>query len=141
MLSFATEAKDIVDIIDEESGNIDDVIWSIMDFNYTSMTLLVLPLLENHVFWSESVCIASQLWCIYFHSDLFLFVCSLTGHGRKTGTNIHGALKRVEERMSIFKRNNNQFNETQNIIIIATDGDNTRRHCFNAVYITLSLNM
>ncbi|XP_003449339.1 complement C2 [Oreochromis niloticus] len=79
VLSFATEAKDIVDIMDEESGNIDSVIWSIVDFNYTS-------------------------------------------HGRKTGTNIHGALERVEERMSIFKRNNNQFNETQNIIIIATDG-------------------
>lgn len=50
MLSFATEAKDIVDIMDEESGNIDSVIWSIVDFNYTSMTLLVLPLFENHVF-------------------------------------------------------------------------------------------
>ncbi|KAK5868479.1 hypothetical protein PBY51_009489 [Eleginops maclovinus] len=47
-----------------------------------------------------------------------------TSHGRKTGTNLHAALYRVSEVMSFLKQNinNNYFNETQNIIIIETDG-------------------
>uniref|UniRef100_H3DA21 C3/C5 convertase n=1 Tax=Tetraodon nigroviridis TaxID=99883 RepID=H3DA21_TETNG len=45
-------------------------------------------------------------------------------HGRKTGTNLHDALVSVNEVLSIFKANSveQKFNETQNIIIIATDG-------------------
>ncbi|XP_069003628.1 complement C2 [Embiotoca jacksoni] len=45
-------------------------------------------------------------------------------HGRKTGTNLYSALHRVSELVSFFKqdRANNHFNETQNIIIIETDG-------------------
>ncbi|XP_068173158.1 complement C2 [Antennarius striatus] len=45
-------------------------------------------------------------------------------HGRKTGTNLHAALKRVNEAISFFKRHRdtNHFNETQNIIIVETDG-------------------
>ncbi|KAM7413560.1 hypothetical protein PAMA_020775 [Pampus argenteus] len=45
-------------------------------------------------------------------------------HGSKTGTNLYAALHRVMEVMSFFKQNSqkNHFNETQNIIIIQTDG-------------------
>uniref|UniRef100_A0A8C9ZPJ9 C3/C5 convertase n=1 Tax=Sander lucioperca TaxID=283035 RepID=A0A8C9ZPJ9_SANLU len=82
VVSFATEAKDIVDIRDSDiSGSIEDVIWNLEEFDYNS-------------------------------------------HGRKTGTNLHAALHRVSEVISFLKQNSakNHFNETQNIIIIETDG-------------------
>ncbi|XP_059187931.1 complement C2 [Centropristis striata] len=82
VLSFASQAIDIVDIRDSDiSSNADDVIWDLEHFNYRS-------------------------------------------HGRQTGTNLHAALLRVSERISMFKINSakNHFNETQNIIIIETDG-------------------
>lgn len=55
-------------------------------------------------------------------------ICFSAGHGKKTGTNLYAALRRVNEMISYFKRNSakNHFNETQNIIIIETDGDDTR---------------
>ncbi|KAK2846925.1 hypothetical protein Q5P01_009924 [Channa striata] len=45
-------------------------------------------------------------------------------HGAKTGTNLYDALSHVKERINIFKQHGakNHFNETQNIIIIETDG-------------------
>ncbi|KAF0030716.1 hypothetical protein F2P81_017447 [Scophthalmus maximus] len=45
-------------------------------------------------------------------------------HGSQTGTNLHSALHSVSEVISFFKQNSarNHFNETQNIIIIETDG-------------------
>ncbi|XP_026224893.1 complement C2 [Anabas testudineus] len=45
-------------------------------------------------------------------------------HGNKTGTNLYAALYRVSEMISFFKQDQvkNHFNETQNIIIIETDG-------------------
>ncbi|XP_042342151.1 complement C2 [Plectropomus leopardus] len=45
-------------------------------------------------------------------------------HGSKTGTNLHAALHRVNEMISFLKQNSakNHFNETQNIIVIETDG-------------------
>lgn len=51
-------------------------------------------------------------------------MCSCSGHGEKTGTNLHAALHRVNEVMSFFKENGAQyhFNQTQNVIVIATDG-------------------
>ncbi|XP_041664580.1 complement C2 [Cheilinus undulatus] len=82
VLSFASEAKDIVNITDSDiSGDIDNVIWNLMNFEYKS-------------------------------------------HGKKTGTNLHAALQRVYEMLGFLKRNSatNHFNETQNIIIIETDG-------------------
>nr|AIA08677.1 complement factor B/C2 [Miichthys miiuy] len=82
VLSFASEAIDIVDITESDiSGRIDDVIWNLMQFDYSI-------------------------------------------HGRKTGTNLYAALHRVNELISFFKENSatNHFNETQNIIIIETDG-------------------
>lgn len=82
VLSFATMVKDIVDITHSDiSGNIDDVIWNLEGFNYTS-------------------------------------------HGRKTGTNLYAALYGVSEKINFLKQNSakNHFNETQNIIIIETDG-------------------
>ncbi|XP_041796943.1 complement C2 [Chelmon rostratus] len=82
VLSFASEAKDIVDIRESDiSGSIEDVIWNLREFDYHS-------------------------------------------HGRKTGTNLHAALHRVSEVINFFKQNSakNHFNETQNIIIIETDG-------------------
>lgn len=46
------------------------------------------------------------------------------GHGNKTGTNLYAALQRVNGMIGYFKANRatNNFNETQNIIIIQTDG-------------------
>uniref|UniRef100_A0A3Q0S380 C3/C5 convertase n=1 Tax=Amphilophus citrinellus TaxID=61819 RepID=A0A3Q0S380_AMPCI len=94
VLSFASEAKDIVDIADTDlSGSVDSVIWNLMEFDYKS-------------------------------------------HGRKTGTNLYAALQRVNEKISFFKvdKTNNRFNETQNIIIIATDGySNTGRNSDTAL--------
>ncbi|KAM9318633.1 LOW QUALITY PROTEIN: complement factor B [Pholidichthys leucotaenia] len=54
----------------------------------------------------------------------YLMDFNYSAHGRKTGTNLYAALKTVEERIAIFKENrvSNHFNETQNIIIIQTDG-------------------
>ncbi|XP_033486304.1 complement C2 [Epinephelus lanceolatus] len=45
-------------------------------------------------------------------------------HGTKTGTNLHAALFRVSEVIAFLKQNSakNHFNETQNIIVIETDG-------------------
>uniref|UniRef100_A0A3Q3MAI4 C3/C5 convertase n=1 Tax=Mastacembelus armatus TaxID=205130 RepID=A0A3Q3MAI4_9TELE len=82
VLSFATNAIDIINITEMDiSSSIDEVIYSLLEFNYNS-------------------------------------------HGRKTGTNLHAALHRVYQLMSFFKQNSatNHFNETQNIIIIETDG-------------------
>ncbi|XP_034459755.1 complement C2 isoform X2 [Hippoglossus hippoglossus] len=82
VLSFASEAKDIVDITETDiSTSIEDVIWNLQEFKYDS-------------------------------------------HGHKTGTNLHAALHRVSEVINFFKQNSvkNRFNETQNIIIIETDG-------------------
>ena len=43
MLSFASKAYDIVDIIQSDiSGSIDDVIYNLEEFNYTSRTGLVI---------------------------------------------------------------------------------------------------
>lgn len=51
-------------------------------------------------------------------------IYSCAGHGSKTGTNLHAALQSVEFTIKFFKENRARydFNETQNIIIIATDG-------------------
>lgn len=44
MLSFASKAKDIVDITETDtSGNIEDVIYNLMNFDYNSRTLFVSP--------------------------------------------------------------------------------------------------
>ncbi|XP_023689289.2 complement factor B [Paramormyrops kingsleyae] len=43
-------------------------------------------------------------------------------HGKKTGTNLYAALYNVYEKMAILKKNRPKFNETQNIILIITDG-------------------
>ncbi|XP_071351960.1 complement C2 [Trachinotus anak] len=82
VLSFASEIKDIVNITETDiSSRTEDVIWSLLDFDYHS-------------------------------------------HGRKTGTNLYSALHRVSGLISFFHENSakNHFNETQNIIIIQTDG-------------------
>lgn len=56
-------------------------------------------------------------------------MCLSAGHGRKTGTNLYAALHRVNEVISIFKEKSAEykFNETQNIIIIASDGKDTAK--------------
>lgn len=43
-------------------------------------------------------------------------------HGTKTGTNLYAALSRVNEQITILKIRETHFNETQNIIVIETDG-------------------
>ncbi|KAM4589324.1 complement C2 [Fundulus diaphanus] len=82
VLSFASEAKVIVDIKDTEiSGDPDEVTLALREFDYHS-------------------------------------------HGRKTGTNLYSALASVLNQISFLNQNRhrNHFNETQNIIIIQTDG-------------------
>ncbi|XP_029301612.1 LOW QUALITY PROTEIN: complement C2 [Cottoperca gobio] len=57
-------------------------------------------------------------------------------HEHNTGTNLHAALHRVTEMISFFKQNSakNHFNETQNILVIETDGNsNTGKNPQNAV--------
>lgn len=51
-------------------------------------------------------------------------MCSSVGHGEKTGTNLFAALQNVKNMIAFVKQNskNNHFDETQNVIIIATDG-------------------
>uniref|UniRef100_A0A8C6WTN4 C3/C5 convertase n=1 Tax=Neogobius melanostomus TaxID=47308 RepID=A0A8C6WTN4_9GOBI len=44
------------------------------------------------------------------------------GHGEKTGTNLYAALSCVNEKIAILKMRETHFNETQNIIVIETDG-------------------
>ncbi|XP_071753337.2 complement C2 [Centroberyx gerrardi] len=82
VISFASQAKDIVDIRSTfTSSNADRVIRTLTAFNHNS-------------------------------------------HGNQTGTNLYAALHRVNELMSYFKQNSrdSHFDETQNIIIIQTDG-------------------
>ena len=52
-------------------------------------------------------------------------MCSSAAHGSQTGTNLHAALYRVNEKISFLKQSSatKHFNETQNIIIIETDGE------------------
>ncbi|XP_035240000.1 complement C2 isoform X2 [Anguilla anguilla] len=52
-----------------------------------------------------------------------------TVHGKKTGTNLHAALDMVYKRMAFLKeQKDGRFNETQNVILITTDGhSNTGR--------------
>ncbi|TSN57739.1 Complement factor B [Bagarius yarrelli] len=46
-----------------------------------------------------------------------------TKHGEKTGTNLYKALTSVQKRLSYLKaKNQTQFEETQNVILIETDG-------------------
>ncbi|RVE64366.1 hypothetical protein OJAV_G00125260 [Oryzias javanicus] len=81
IVSFASEAKVIVDIKDTDiSSSADEVISYLKDFNYNS-------------------------------------------HGQKTGTNLYSALQVIRETISFFKeQKESAFNETQNIIILETDG-------------------
>lgn len=62
--------------------------------------------------------------CLFLANSAF-HICSSAEHGNKTGTNLHSALYRVYELISLFKQNRatNHFNDTQNIIIIETDGE------------------
>ncbi|KAL1260174.1 hypothetical protein QQF64_008001 [Cirrhinus molitorella] len=54
---------------------------------------------------------------------LKLNMFSAESHGNKRGTNLHKALERVYSKLSFLKVNKeSHFNETQNVIIIATDG-------------------
>lgn len=123
VVSFASEAKDIVDITETEiSGSADDVIWNLMKFDYHSRIMLVSPAFTHRT--PKKI-----LLVIRFEVPAFQgFACPVSaGHGRKTGTNLHAALHRVNEVIGYFKENSAEynFNETQNIIIIATDGKDT----------------
>ncbi|XP_037534007.1 complement C2 [Nematolebias whitei] len=82
VLSFASETKVIVDITDTDlSGDADEVILALMDFDYKS-------------------------------------------HGRKTGTNLYSALHNVQKVINFLNvtSTKEQLADTQNIIIIETDG-------------------
>lgn len=71
--------------------------------------------------------------CLFLVNSAF-HICSSAEHGNKTGTNLYSALDRVYELISFFKQNRatNHFNETQNIIIIETDGERKYMHsCYN----------
>lgn len=57
-------------------------------------------------------------------SNSALGVWSSEGHGRKTGTNLYSALHNVQKAISFFNATSTkkQLADTQNIIIIETDG-------------------
>ncbi|XP_056139071.1 complement C2 [Lampris incognitus] len=58
-------------------------------------------------------------------------------HGSKTGTNLYAALYRVAEMIALLKQNRKEshFEETQNIIIVETDGySNTGTNPLNALF-------
>lgn len=57
-------------------------------------------------------------------SNSALGVCSSEGHGRKTGTNLYSALHNVQKAISFLNATSakKQLADTQNIIIIETDG-------------------
>jgi len=51
----------------------------------------------------------------------------ISGHGSKKGTNLYKALERVYSQLAFLRETKrNQFNETQNVIIITTDGKTDR---------------
>ncbi|XP_060754099.1 complement factor B [Neoarius graeffei] len=52
-----------------------------------------------------------------------LLLFNKADHGKKTGTNLYKALTSVHERLAFLKsKKNSHFNETQNVILIETDG-------------------
>ncbi|XP_023869870.1 complement C2 [Salvelinus sp. IW2-2015] len=84
VISYASQAKDIVDIVSNEDkhvrSNVKSVLKRLAAFDHQS-------------------------------------------HGKQTGTNLYAALYRVYERMAILReRNETRFSETQNVILIETDG-------------------
>ncbi|XP_066534847.1 complement C2 [Hoplias malabaricus] len=80
IISYASEPKDIITIMDPSSSMVDFVIRRLMAFNHAR-------------------------------------------HGQKTGTNLYEALWAVYERLSWLKtQKSGRFNETQNVILIETDG-------------------
>lgn len=56
-------------------------------------------------------------------------MCVSAGHGDKTGTNLYGALNHVSERLGVLKIQSPRFNETQNVIVIETDGKDKNFIC------------
>ncbi|XP_047676936.1 complement factor B isoform X1 [Tachysurus fulvidraco] len=80
IISYASEPKDIITVMDYFSDNTDAVLTKLKLFTQTK-------------------------------------------HGEKTGTNLFKALKSVHDRLSFLKANNKtRFSETQNVILIETDG-------------------
>ncbi|GAA6098598.1 complement factor B isoform X1 [Tachysurus ichikawai] len=80
IISYASEPKDIIKVLDPFSDNTDVVLRKL---------------------------------------ELF----TQTNHGEKTGTNLFKALECVHKRLSFLKANNKtRFSETQNVILIETDG-------------------
>ncbi|XP_072547227.1 complement factor B [Salminus brasiliensis] len=80
IISYASEPKDIITIMDPRSSSVEFVVGKLLKFSHT-------------------------------------------GHGQKTGTNLYKALYSVYERLSWLKaQRDSHFNETQNVILIETDG-------------------
>ncbi|XP_030634669.1 complement factor B isoform X2 [Chanos chanos] len=80
IISYASQPKDIVNIQDPSSDNVEYVLDKLQKFNHTS-------------------------------------------HGQKRGTNLYSALSKVYEAMVFLKaQNSSKFSETQNVILIETDG-------------------
>lgn len=57
-------------------------------------------------------------------------------HGRKKGTNIQNALKNVYEQLSLLKTRDG-FNETQNVILVTTDGQSNTGGSHKAVLLQI----
>uniref|UniRef100_A0A3B5L4N1 C3/C5 convertase n=1 Tax=Xiphophorus couchianus TaxID=32473 RepID=A0A3B5L4N1_9TELE len=80
--------------------------------SFASETIDIVNILDTDIS-GDSDCVIETLMKFDYHS-----------HGRKTGTNLYSALENVMNTISFLSenRNKNRFNETQNIIIIETDG-------------------
>ena len=119
VVSYASEAIDIVTIIDTFiSADAQLVIEEIEKFDpkgRTALTQCGIVLCPDVV----NCCI--HHWFMFVNSFFF----SSADHGDKIGTNLFAGLHRVDEMMALLKlgREDNHFMETQNVILIITDGN------------------
>lgn len=119
IISYASEPKEIVSITSLDSHDMHYILKKLDEFKYTSMFVVKMFVFKilNHVFYYIFIVAFllqfPVLWILYF----------ISGHGNKKGTNLYKALERVYTQLGFLRETKrNQFNETQNVIIIATDG-------------------
>lgn len=116
IISYASEPKEIVSITSMESHDMHYILKKLNEFSYQSMFVVKMFVFKilNHVhYYLYCSFLTPVSWILYF----------ISGHGNKKGTNLYKALERVYSQLVFLRETKrNQFNETQNVIIIATDG-------------------
>lgn len=120
--SYASTAIKIVSILDPWCDNADEVIKQLMEFDHKSMSLK----------WSFVYTFILSFILSFINLNIHRSISSLSppGHNSQTGTNLYDALHTVYEEMSFLKLNKKErtyFNQTQNVILIETDGRSHRK--------------